>query len=166
MVNILVEGPDCSGKSTLVKSLKNKLGWDAKFLGHKDCDQFTRYLQEYSQNEIIFERGHISEIVYGKLFRDEEPFTEVQQRILESVCSQQTLQIFCTTDLELMIERNNQRPPPEQHNDLTEQHQAFTHIFSKYGSLVQRYNATTYDALEQFVERMHQKINAFEGRTW
>ena len=61
---IIIEGPDCSGKSTVVDRVKNELRWDSKSLHHREVYQFYRYLKEYSSaNQIVFDRSHFSEIL-------------------------------------------------------------------------------------------------------
>lgn len=88
---IIVEGIDCGGKSTLIKNLKfclkNFGGFDVKELEHKNVDnQYYRYLYEYSiSSNILFDRSHISEIVYGSLLRNHIPFTDKEVDILNNV---------------------------------------------------------------------------------
>ena len=83
---IIVEGPDCSGKSTLVDTLKNRLLWDAKSLHHKEGNQFQRYLKEYALGEeVVFNRAHFSENVYSKLWRGGSPFLEKEKEILNDL---------------------------------------------------------------------------------
>src|SRR3989304_4150298 len=92
---IIIEGPDCSGKSTLVDRIKNEIKWDAKALRHKDGDQFERYLFEYATaDKVVFDRGHFSENVYSKLWRSGSPFSKNEKNILDSVCQEKTLIIF------------------------------------------------------------------------
>lgn len=112
---ILVEGPDCSGKTTLVERLKNELHWDAKSLHHLEGNQFTRYLREYAlQEQIVFNRGHYSEIAYGKLWRGGDPFSKEEQRILDDLCGQNMLVIFVNPPLSVLQERYSQRNFPQQ----------------------------------------------------
>jgi thymidylate kinase len=70
---IIIEGSDCSGKTTLIDELKKRLsysGWDIINLGHENRDQFKRYMNWYiNSDKAIFDRGHFSEIVYGDLWR-------------------------------------------------------------------------------------------------
>ncbi len=88
MKNVIVEGIDCSGKSTLIKNLKFGLkkhgGYDVKELEHKECpSQFRRYMLEYSLAErIIFDRAHISEAVFGKILRNKFPFSDRESNML------------------------------------------------------------------------------------
>jgi thymidylate kinase len=112
---ILVEGPDCSGKSTLVERLKNRLHWDAKSLHHKPGDQFERYLKEYAlADNIIFDRGHISEYVYSVLWRGGEPFKAWQYSILDHIIGDGGMIIFCNPSLALMKKRYAERTYPQQ----------------------------------------------------
>lgn len=112
---ILVEGPDCSGKSTLIDRLKNNLRWDAKSLHHREGDQFERYLKEYSSaDRIIFDRGHFSEIVYSTLWRGGNPFSSEEESVLASICNLRFLTIFCCSELEDMKKRYEQRAYAQQ----------------------------------------------------
>jgi len=100
--NILVEGPDCSGKSTVVERLKNLLKWDSKSLHHRQGNQFQRYLQEYTQENIVFDRGHVSESVYGQLWRGGDPFNEEEKRLLDGLCKHRSLIIFTCPPIHLL----------------------------------------------------------------
>lgn len=106
ILRIIVEGPDCSGKSTLVNRLKNILRWDSKSLHHRDGEQFFRYIKEYILAEqIIFDRGHFSEEVYSKLWRGGSPFTKEEKTILNQICKMNTLIIFACPKLEILEKR-------------------------------------------------------------
>ncbi len=88
---IIVEGIDCGGKSTLIQNLKfrlkNIVGYDVKSLGHRNCiSQYRRYLYEYAANDkIIFDRAHFSEVVFGKILRNENPFSVAELKILNEI---------------------------------------------------------------------------------
>ncbi len=107
---IIIEGPDCSGKSTLVNRLKNALKWDSKSLHHSKGNQFIRYLREYSNNEnIIFDRAHFSEIVYSMMWRGGNPFSDMELRILNDFVRNNTLVIFTCPPIELLEKRHASR---------------------------------------------------------
>ena len=123
MINkIIVEGPDCSGKSTLVERLKNSLRWDAKSLHHKDSPswsdkyfQFKRYLSEYATNDkTILDRSHFSEIVYSELWRDELPFTSNEKLLLNGIAQHNSLIILACPNLETLQKRYLSRNYPQQ----------------------------------------------------
>ncbi|MBI4451328.1 hypothetical protein HY642_05110 [Candidatus Woesearchaeota archaeon] len=107
---VLVEGPDCSGKSTLVERLKNALRWDSKSLRHIEGDQFERYIKEYaSQRFVVFDRGHVSEAVYGRLWRGGSPFAADERRLLDDFTSSRIYVILACPALSAMQERYSAR---------------------------------------------------------
>ena len=108
--NILVEGPECSGKTTLVERLRHSLhGWDSKHLAHRAGNQFDRYLEEYVNNKnVIFNRGHVSEIVYSRLW-GRNCFSESEVRVLDSVAGNSMLVVFCRAGKELIRKRYLER---------------------------------------------------------
>lgn len=91
MKGLIIDGIDCAGKTTLANSVKFRLkkygGYDLKGLEHKTCEsQFDRYLYEYAtNNRIIFDRSHISEVVFGKLLRNNIPFSNVELKVLNDI---------------------------------------------------------------------------------
>jgi thymidylate kinase len=105
-LNILIEGPDCVGKSTLAKELKNHLSYDLLASHHRPGCQFRRYLQLYAQaTATIFERGHWSEMVYSQLCKRQQPFNEQEQKILDDILQETALIIFVKAPLPLMQTR-------------------------------------------------------------
>jgi thymidylate kinase len=110
ITQIIVEGPDCSGKSTVVDRIKNMLRWDSKSLHHKSGNQFKRYLKEYALNDnIVFDRSHFSEIVYSTLWREGNHFSKKENNILNEIVSNNTLVIFTCPSLSTLRTRYNNR---------------------------------------------------------
>lgn len=112
---IIIEGMDCSGKSTLVNQLKNALHWDSKSLHHRKGDQFERYLKEYAlQENTIFDRAHFSEKVYAQLWRGGNPFRKEQEEILNNIIKQRALVIFACPDSAVLKRRYEERDYEQQ----------------------------------------------------
>ena len=109
--NIIVEGVECGGKTTLIDEMRRQMkGWDIKFLGHKDGDQFRRYAWEYQVNKgTIFNRAHYSEIVYSKLWDRNEPFTSAQRQCLDDLVAEDNIIILASPTKEIMLKRYKQR---------------------------------------------------------
>jgi thymidylate kinase len=106
-VNIIVEGVDCAGKSTLVKEIKNRLKYDVLALGHRaGDDQFRRYLRAYADHErMVYERSHISEVVYSVLYGREQPFSQSRRSLLDQIAAETSLVIFADPDVDIAKER-------------------------------------------------------------
>lgn len=108
--HILIEGPDCSGKSTLAHRLKNELRWDLPSLHHREGNQFDRYMREYALSEkVVFERGHFSEEVYSTLWRGGNPFSHKEKEILDTWCELNAIVIFACPLVETLRKRFDER---------------------------------------------------------
>ncbi len=159
--NIVIEGIDCAGKSTLAKELKTALGWDMRFLGHKNCQsQFLRYLKEYGTLEqTIIERSHVSESLYGKLFGRESPFSKSEEEILDGILAETALVIACVPPLALARERYAERTHVRQiitSDTLAPGHEIFEHYFDarkKFPNIL-RYESKNFDELESLVSKI------------
>ena len=154
-MRIIVEGPDCSGKSTVVDRIKNALRWDSKSLHHKEGDQFLRYLKEYALNsQIVFDRSHFSEIVYSILWRNGSPFSGKEKEMLDELCRYRTLIIFTCPDLKTMKKRYNERKFMQQikYNELERSRKLFCQMFRNIPYIL--YRSENYDELEALVKKV------------
>ena len=156
---ILIEGTDCSGKTTLVERIKNELRWDAKALHHREEEQFRRYLREYALSEqVVFNRGHFSEIVYGRLWRGGNPFSAEQQSILDAICRQKMLLIFACPPLEILQQRYCERKFPQQikYDELMALEGYFREQMEKVPHLC--YRSTSYDELDSLLQQIRREV--------
>ena len=153
---IIVEGNECTGKTTLVEELRGTLdfqGWDTKSLAHRPGNQFQRYLQEYvSADRIIFNRAHYAELVYSRLYRNGNPFTRQEIEALETTIEQKGLVIYCSLPVELikarLSERNHRevlKPEPTSLEELEHMGLEFDDVFRN--KAVIRYSAVVPDDL-------------------
>ena len=159
ITKILVEGPDCSGKTTLVERLKNKLLWDAKSLHHKEGNQFTRYQREYAFGEqIVFNRAHFSERVYSKLWRGGDPFSNQERDILNQLCTIDTLVILALPSLGIMQERYQKRNFPQQitYEELGECRELFCDEFKDVAHIF--YASMDYNELENVIKNVYEAV--------
>lgn len=154
--NIIVEGVECAGKTTLIDELRRKApGWDLKYLGHRTGNQYERYMWEYMVNKgVIFNRSHFSEVVYSRLRQREEPFTEPERRVLDDVVARNTLVIFCDPRIEDVRARFMQRSTvqPVQLEELEVVHGMFRDIFE--GIPCMRYESRDMTARDAFVKEL------------
>ena len=154
---ILVEGPDCSGKSTLVDRLKNTIHWDSLSLHHRDGDQFSRYLQVYSShNHVVFNRGHVSEAVYGRLWREGNPFTKEEWNVLNDVCNLRMLVIVSFPSIETMRLRYQERKYSQQlsFDELDASRNLFEHYTDRVSFVPLWYHSESFNELEELVKKV------------
>ena len=88
-MQIIIEGCDGVGKSTLVESLAEKYGCDILHMTSWGPKTYTSYLHRYDQDGIISDRSFISEKVYSKVFN--RP-SEISDGHFESLLSYVRLQ--------------------------------------------------------------------------
>lgn len=159
ITQILVEGPDCSGKTTLVERLKNELHWDAKALHHLEGNQFKRYLREYSfQEKTIFNRGHYSEAAYGRIWRGGDPFSGEEKNILDLICQQNMIIIFACPSLEILQQRYQKRDFSQQitFEELGLVQQYFCEMMNDVSHLL--YQSASYQELHTLIQNVVGKI--------
>src|SRR5262249_27568679 len=108
--NVLIEGPNAGGKSTLADYVKNLLRYDQVNLAHRDGDQFVRYLSEYGRQQTVFCRAHWSEAVYSKLLGRIEPFTIAEYRCLNVAAVMRGVVVLCLPEsVDVLRERYRAR---------------------------------------------------------
>ncbi|MFH1637127.1 MAG: hypothetical protein ABIB71_01750 [Candidatus Woesearchaeota archaeon] len=155
ITRIIIEGPDCSGKSTVVDRIKNALRWDSKSLHHKEGYQFRRYLLEYAINDrIVFDRSHFSEAVYSRLWRGGSPFSKKERKILDEICTIGTLVIFTCPDIQTIKQRYHHREFEQQikYHELEKSRELFCEELKSIPYIL--YQSKNYDELNDLVKKV------------
>jgi len=158
---ILIEGPDCSGKSTALDRIKNALRWDAKSLHHREGDQFQRYIKEYcSAENIVFDRGHFSEAVYGRMWRGGNPFSQQEFNFLNFYLQREGLVIFALPSEETLISRYRARNFSQQikENELSFARKLFLEKSQNVTNIL--YTSSSYEELDNLVADVLRRVNA------
>ena len=124
---LIIEWPDLSGKTTLIKKLKNilwctfsfKLPYEVLPKSGEELERkkiyywyltwvefFKRFHEQNKNVYIIQDRFYVSELVYGKIFRWYEPFEDENlPKIEEEIKKIPHLLIYLKDDLEWYKER-------------------------------------------------------------
>ncbi len=156
---ILVEGPDCSGKSTLVNRIKNDLKWDSRSLHHQEGDQFYRYLREYANAEnVVFDRGHISEKIYSFMWGRTKPFPNGGVDILDSLVRQKFVLILACPEIDVLERRYKKRKFQQEIKlDELDQSRNFFRLYcNKFEPLI--YKSENYEELDQIMKKIKELI--------
>jgi thymidylate kinase len=159
ITRVLVEGPDCSGKSTLIERVKNILKWDSKSLHHQEGDQFERYVKEYLSNKnTVFDRGHFSEAVYGDLWRGGNPFSKEEMDFLNFFLKKNSIIILACPEYEILQERYNTRKFEQQIkiDELKKCRQLFIDYLANIPHII--YHSSSYKELDNLVLKIKAEI--------
>lgn len=90
---IYVEGPDCTGKSTLIEAIKREgdlIIHNGVFPTPVDAynayiDQLNQFVMQDQFERLILDRGVLSEIVYGQAIRQQKPDLVLVKTIIEQL---------------------------------------------------------------------------------
>ncbi len=158
---IVVEGVDCSGKSTLIRHLKSELsrhGWDVCNLSHRDGDQFERYMWQYvNANRILFDRAHFSEIVYGNEWRKGNHFSDAERKLLDKYVFENFLVIFVSSSETELRNRYKSRDITQivRIDELGKIQNSFAQLFKNYGNKFIFYEATSEKNLKSIIKYVY-----------
>ncbi len=107
-MNIILEGPDATGKSTLAEKLKKKFGMNIINSTSKTRNDFHYHIDllDYQDNT-VFDRFHVGEMVYPDIYgRDgklsDQDFLKITTRIIEN---NDLLIVFYCSDINVLKER-------------------------------------------------------------
>lgn len=117
MAIIILEGPECAGKTTLAKRLSEQTGYPIVHRSKPETDEErNNMLQMYydainEKRDVIFDRCWYSEMVYGKVMRDKTYIDKVDMDALELAMAKNGggIIIHCTDDILRLWHRCNDR---------------------------------------------------------
>lgn len=162
-MNIILEGPDATGKSTLANSLKEKYHMDKIIhCGADGKNDYNYFIDLLNNNEnTIFDRFHIGEMVYPVIYgRDfkltEEDFRKINNRIIEKNA---IVIIFYSSDIDLLKERLVERDEYHYLKEIDQQNKEYLkrmYILNVYEDMNLKFvdvaNENAYSDLDKWIE--------------
>lgn len=145
---LIVEGLDNTGKSTLIKQIRSKILVDPKTIS-LHCSSppnnsnaewsklhYTQILSEVSrlnQNgwDVILDRSHIGEMVYGPLYRGVKDSTYILDLDKHFLQAQDSYMILLTDSPESLVSRDDGYSPSINIDDLDKITNLFLNAFDK-----------------------------------
>lgn len=107
---IIIEGPDGAGKSTLAKSLADRLDMNILKMTANGGQSVQEYLQKLACDGVIIDRCWVSEQVYSDLFGREPRIDNDDAEALTELCGRMGIPIIVLLPpLHVVIGRLNER---------------------------------------------------------
>lgn len=107
---IIIEGPDCAGKSTLAEKLANALDMNILKMTANGGQSVPEYLQKLACDGVIIDRCWVSEQIYSDLFGREPRIDNDDAEALTELCGLiGILIVVLLPPLHVVIGRLNER---------------------------------------------------------
>lgn len=169
-MNIILEGPDATGKSTLAEKLKSKYGMRIINSTSKTRNDLHYHIDllDYQENT-VFDRFHVGEMVYPDIYgRDgklsDQDFIKITSRIVEN---NDLFIVFYCSDIEILKERLIERGELNYLKEIELQNR----LFMKWIYVINAYEYKNfiavdvslqyaYDELDDWIESRFGKISA------
>lgn len=105
---IILEGPDGSGKTTLAKQLSANYAYEYVHFGPPTSDNVLEtyatalYDALNGEDDVVFDRLHVGERIYGKIVRDNDKLTRHGEVLMNRLMkATDTLLVFCLPEYEV-----------------------------------------------------------------
>ena len=109
-MRLILEGPDCAGKSTMAKELAERLKLDiikSTYCGPKTIDA---YCERLACQDVVIDRCWISEVIYSKYFGCPPIVDDFTDRMLCDICVKQNIPIVVMLPpIDVIIQRMIER---------------------------------------------------------
>lgn len=167
-MNIIIEGPEAVGKTTLANKLKEKYKMNYEHLSSKTKNDYEFHKELLEKNNCIFDRFFLGELIYPKLYNREAKlnFNEALQLMNKIVENGDIFIVFFTSNINVLKERIKERGNNELKylEEIEEQNKLFLQfgwIFEAYEYdkllLVDVSKEENYKYLDDFIEHYKQK---------
>ena len=168
-MNIILEGPDAVGKTTLAEKLKNKYNMDIIHSTSKTRNDLNYHIDllDYRTNT-VFDRFHVGELVYPEIYHRNgqlnlTDFDIINNRIIDN---QDILIIFYSSDLSILKNRLIERNELNYLDEIQQQNE----LFKFYSDILNQYNYkyfysmdisenNSYDNLDRWIDSIFNKTN-------
>jgi hypothetical protein len=107
MKTVIIEGPDCGGKTTLIRSAFENYQVTHNGVFKTSARAMSTYIQQLNSIhcDSVFDRMHLSELIYGKIMRDTIPNRELFASVEMLAAYRETVIVVCLPPLDAVLEQ-------------------------------------------------------------
>lgn len=160
-MNIILEGPDAVGKTTLAEKLRDKYGMSIHHSTSKTRNDLYYHLDllDYRSNT-VFDRFNAGESVYPEIYDRPPKLNENDQAIISRriIDNNDLFIIFITSDMEIINKRLIERGEEDYIPEMTQQNELFTKFANKFNAKYRYKNFCIVDIAE---EDAYNKLDAW-----
>ena len=169
-MNVILEGLDAAGKTTLAEKLRDKYGMRILHSTTKTRNDLNYHIDllDYQQNT-VFDRFHVGEVVYPQIYSRDPKIADNEFEIIEKriIDNNDMFIIFVTSDMSIINERLIARGEENYLAEMDDQNKLFTKYSSEFKSKYPNYkNFCTidiavpgaYDMLDQWIAERFGKV--------
>lgn len=155
-MNIIIEGCDGVGKSTLVEKLKKHYKVDSIRLSYKDPKDYNFYSRILDKTDCIFDRSFLSELVYSPVFGRECQLTE--DEVSSLYLQAQKMKIFIlNTDTDEIYRRLYRRG--DEHYEIMKN---IENIQQRFIELSETFNIEVIDTSKMTLQDVIERVDSHE----
>lgn len=156
-MNIIIDGPDGVGKTTLVKKLKEHYNIDSIRLSYKDPKNYDFYSTLLKKTDCIFDRQFLSEIIYPNIFDRKCQLTFVEVCKLIAICKTKKIKIFILdTDIDVIKDRLDKRG--NEHQNILDN---IEYLQKEFKKVSETYNIEIIDTTQISFEDIIKKVDEY-----
>lgn len=109
-MRLILEGPDCAGKSTMAKELAERLMLDIIKSTRHGPKTLDAYNERLACQDAVIDRCWISEVIYSKYFGFAQVVDDFTDRMLCNICVKQNIPIIVMLPpIDVIIRRMTER---------------------------------------------------------
>ena len=168
-MNIILEGPDATGKTTLAEKLQNKYGMSILHSTSKTRNDFNYHIDllDY-RKDTVFDRFHLGETIYPVIYNragklSEQEVLAIDKRIMDN---NDIIIVFTASDVEIINDRLKRRGEDSYIPEMKEQNELFTATANRFKKhdyknfyIIDISEQDAYDKLDVWIEeRMQSNI--------
>jgi thymidylate kinase len=153
-MKIIIEGADGTGKTTLCKKLAEKYKLEYRHVTQKDPNTFDFYSKTMENNNVIYDRHLVGEMIYPNVFKRKANFKQKEfSKLLKIAKKEKVVIIILYASFHTIYKRLTERG-----NELSLIIDQINHINNEFVRLAHTYNIHLINTLETPFEKICEVI--------